>query len=454
MLDPFHLASGTASLLLLVTSPAWTTDSPPEGPRSAAMRVLDRARAQNGELDPDWLEQRLLTSSAGSLERLAVALSGHTADCSAEEECVHLEPESSLRLRAALRDLALEVGARATQHAASTAERTELARHGLDLCALAGTEREMELVVALATPAEGAPVDEVLGARLQLAVSSILTRCPPAYAELEAALASMPLPILSRALAAVGSQDSPRALGLLPAFLDRDAKFDIAVMSHLSRLAARHPGVLDDSQIGSLRTRLWAVEAAVRRQAAEALGWLEDEQSVGPLLDLLIDESRGVQRSAHWALGRITGLTMEVGDPRWRTWHESELVWWEERAQAVRHDLASRSAEEVIAALHELSLHRLHATELAQWIEPLASDHRPAVASRACSALGAFGKRSSIASLLAALEHPDTRPRRAAHRALHEITAWELPPSPTDWRQAFQQGGPEGSPQDLRKSSR
>jgi len=61
----------------------------------------------------------------------------------------------------------------------------------------------------------------------------------------------------------------------------------------------------DSDTLNHLLTQLQSDDISVREAAAGALGMIESEQAVQPLIDALQDESAEVRKEAAWALGEM-----------------------------------------------------------------------------------------------------------------------------------------------------
>jgi HEAT repeat protein len=434
--DDRILEHGLAVLLLALPLGAGSGDDFSTQETDLASLVMQQVRSGSG-LDENWLHDRLIAEPAASLEHVAIALEEHDATCSPSGNCVHLTAESRDALGAELRRLAR----RMAEDMQRDPEKREIhAARGLELCALAGGAEEMGLALGFVSLVEGEPRSSRLDARLQFAVRHMLRRSPGAWRELETALrGSLPSPVWARLIQAVGDEGSERAILLLAGILDRRPELDRTLLSQINRLADAHGSALDEGRVARVRGKLSSSDATVRRQTAELLGRLHDSRSVESLLGLLKIGEAGVRKSAHWALRRITGLTMRPEDPRWHTWYEQELLWWEGRSAHLRNMLRNGSDPEVIAAMNEISPHRLHAEEIAAEFEALTLDHRPMVASTACSILGSLGRAASLPALLEGLQHRDPRVRDSAHRALKRMTGLPLPPNAALWRETLTQ---------------
>jgi len=106
-------------------------------------------------------------------------------------------------------------------------------------------------------------------------------------------------------------QEAARALTRIGiASFDPLVKTLTAAGSAGRRNAAWALGALDDRRaVQPLTTSLKDAEAAVREQAAWALGAIDDARAVQPLIAAIRDTSPGVRRQSAWALGAIDDAT-------------------------------------------------------------------------------------------------------------------------------------------------
>ena len=146
--------------------------------------------------------------------------------------------------------------------------------------------------------------------------------------------------------------------------------------------------------------RLSRKEAAVRRDAAVALGQLRDERALESLKAALRDRDEGVRRRAISALGRI--------------WRLSQLVGLGDDEAAVR-----QGAAEALGTLGD-----------AQAVEPLIAalrDGNADVRSAVTEALGQLDDERAVQPLVEALDDGNRNVQRGAAKALQDLAPWAIP---------------------------
>lgn len=149
-----------------------------------------------------------------------------------------------------------------------------------------------------------------------------------------------------------------------------------------------------DPVLGTLRSHLWIA----RRNAAWALGALDDGRAVAALIEALKDPEASVRHQVAWALGAI-------GD---RTAVPALIAALRDSADTVRSQAAwalgalddSRAVDGLMAAL---------------------SDSSASVRRQAAWALGAIGDSRAVPGLIPALKDPDAGVRRQAAWAIGAI---------------------------------
>src|SRR4030095_5408136 len=139
-------------------------------------------------------------------------------------------------------------------------------------------------------------------------------------------------------------------------------------------------GLVESSALPRMRASLQSTDPSTKREAALALGRVGDDGAVTSLIPLLEDPSSGVRDNAVWALQKITCLHFGSDVERWKRWSEAEAEWWARREAECAARLESGSAQEAIAAIREMSQHRLDRQALAKVLLPsLARPEAPVV---------------------------------------------------------------------------
>jgi len=295
----------------------------------------------------------------------------------------------------------------------------------------------------LARLAEGEDEDGLLSrgfaSAFEDAVREILARESGAGAALRSTALRVPTAVgrsLATALAGLGGE---RALAELSALLGFDRALDPTLLAQIARVARPAPKPVDEAIVQQVRNCLAAEEPQGLAAVSDALGSLEDLESLDGLLLLLDHPGASVRGSAHRALKAIAGVSLPAERARWEPWIAEERAWFADRAPDVVAGLASRNRMTLVQSLGEIGMHRLHRRELC--LEVAALLERPAADERslACQSLSQLGSRACVPQLIHALEDEDPGVRGGAWAALRSITGADLPAETSAWA-AFLEG--------------
>ena len=352
-----------------------------------------------------------------------------------EGEPVPLALSRQRVLRAVLGELPREVLAdflRARWNETESGARERLV--AMELLAVHGGAAEVGLLLELVTPAD--PEERIHfadGRALRQALADLLTRDPEAFESLretwsELHRASEALVI--RAVGAAGRGDglllATWALGL------EDARVSL-ILAEVGQLAAVAEGRTPPGLLAHVRRALVDEDRAVRQAAALTVARLGDLESIPTLIDLLWEGGLRREGNAHWALRQLTGEDFGTDVQRWTAWYEAEEAWFFAEAPAVFELLTSSDPEQVVAAVREVSKHRLHPEERAYELAFLADHPRRGVRELTCATLRDIGSWQAVPALVDALELRDGSSNPPAAAALVAITGHELPPEPEAW---------------------
>jgi hypothetical protein len=407
-------------------------------PEAGALAAELATRLRAGTATREWLLMALQRSTHETREALLAALVPPTDAVRSPSAGI---PDPGLPDAAALRE-ALLAGARSLSSPpeptqAASAARAAEASIALEILEALGRAPDLAAAVNVTLAAAGTSEDTALARAFERAAQALLARDTKTWDVLRSIVANVPLALAARLLAAAGACDTPLALQSLGLFLDHDAELDAATLSHVARLCVRFPDAIQPNYAERLCSFLGSPDAPVREQAALVVGRLEHEASTGKLIVLQFDEAPGVRANACWALQRISGLSYRAGDRRWQEWYDAETTWWVSKAPEVFDELGSRNRATLVAAVHELSRHRLARKELVSVIADLTYEADPELVALACKSLGSLGSRTAIPVLLEVLEQPEDLAREAAGAALSRITGLEVPADAEAWSAAL-----------------
>lgn len=313
------------------------------------------------------------------------------------------------------------------------------AQVGLDLIGVHGDADDLPRCLHLATPRpthEVAPYREV-GGRLAEAVTALLLRDSRAYTRVARSYGMGHEWLDLYLVRSLGGARTSRALQQLPSLLGVVHRLDAAVLVEVGNVARTVEQPLSDG--GGLRVRryLEAIDAEQRKQAAVAVGRLDDYEAVEGLIELLADRERGVRTNAYWALREITAMTIDADPARWRLWFDDETGWWAQEAHGLLAYLDHPDSAEVCRAINECATKRLFRRELTAPLLPMLRHPDPTVVRAACSALFALRAADAAPAMVGVLERPETEVRAHAHAMLAGLTGRELPAEPEAWRAAL-----------------
>ena len=274
---------------------------------------------------------------------------------------------------------------------ASTAERVEaltaLTPH------LAGDD--LDLILRLSDAGPSAPLSPELRQPLFEAARALLERAPgqidsiPQRATLLDSTAASPL---VRAVALVGDEHAWPALDRL---LGQDTHLDRVCLSSIQTLASLHPGTAPAQVPARVGAYLTEADSMLVRNALSALEALDAQDRHKELIAFLGHEDEGIRDEAFHALRGVTGLELPADAERWLQWLEDEEAWWLTESHDVFANLEGGEQSETLAALGQLTQHRLRRDEIAARILPLFELDSSTLQVAACEALGALGARAA-----------------------------------------------------------
>jgi hypothetical protein len=328
---------------------------------------------------------------------------------------------------------------RAVLHAhAAPGDPADRVATSLRLLGALGAAAELETMVKLASPVapvEG--VDREVRTQLQESLAELLRRDGRALYEVPKYFEEAYRPLWGPLARGVGGSGSVGALDPLARMLNRDRELDGLLLPQIGHLAGK-AAEGSEWHIGlAVRGCLVDPRPGIRREAAIALGKLQDGESVGELIGLLDDDSSGVRKSALWALRAISGQDLGDQPTRWRAWYLEELQWWREVYPGVLETLRRGEPDEIGPAVAEMSLRSLFRHSMATDLASLLQHERPEIRLRACVALRELDSMAVARELVAALSDEDGAVREAACEALRAASDYTLPPEPELWIEAL-----------------
>lgn len=272
---------------------------------------------------------------------------------------------------------------------------------------------------------------------VELALAAQIERRPAALGLLVHAAESAG-PELCCALArSAGRVRSGPCIEFLAELLGRHEASDPVVLGALGELAESGL-VVEGEALGHLRALLASDSLETQRAAAVVLGRLRDEESLGALTDLLVDQDPRLSSAARWSLRLLVGVDLGPTPEPWLAWLERERAWWTDQAPLVLETLRSDQPGKVHEAIRALTQHPILRHGICDALGPLLVHPDRSVALAACEAMENLQSARALSWLAAAQSSEDERVREAAHGTLCRLTGLQIPADAGLWDQALQ----------------
>ena len=268
---------------------------------------------------------------------------------------------------------------------------------------------------------------------LESSLASLLRRDPGGFERLEDSWSSLPESWLDELVRAAGRTADPECLRLFADLFTWAPSEQRLIASQLPLVGPSDDLELNAELAGALRTLLVEGSKEDVQAAALALAQLEEFSAVSDLVQLLEDPRPGVAGNAHAALVQLTARSLSSSAELWRRWLEDERRWLEREHDATVRRLGSREEHVQLAALKELSRHRLERHELAREASASLFSEHESVRVMAAQVLTELGSRWSSRELLLGLSDSSEAVRLACHAALVRITGVRAGTSPEEW---------------------
>ncbi len=309
----------------------------------------------------------------------------------------------------------------------------ELRVAGLEVLAEVAQDGDLELLLELAwVPAETSPRDPLLLA-LRESVRRLLGRDSRAFVSLQNLIPEAAPEHQAHLLRALAEAGGERALRALSHLLDFAPRLAGQILREIAIAAERGVPPYGEDVLKSVRQLLLGEDEGLRRDAALALGPLQDFDSIPVLIDCLETGGAGVHDAALWSLRTMTGLRFADSQARWLSWHAQETRWWSEEYPRLVEALRSEDVAAAADGIRRLALHRLFRHEIARDLAEVVRHPRPELRLLAVNGLAEVGSRGSAPELMDALEDPEVPVRAAACAALRDLFASELPCERQAW---------------------
>lgn len=296
-----------------------------------------------------------------------------------------------------------------------------------------GSADHLKLLARLTQPFhERGPVLPELRAGFSAALGPILARDAAALEQARALLSECPPGLASSIVEALAGVRTGAATRILADLLGRSPGLDPLLLARLGeRGPLRESGA--ESVFESVRRYLKKSDPALVSAAALACGRLGDDGAVETMIHLLEHPEERVRRSVFAALEQVSGLALGPEPARWTGWHQAEMRWWEEEAEALLLRIERGRGLEFVRAARAVLEHRLFRDRIAEAFAQTLQRGGRAEILLACRALEQLCSPQAVRALIECLERPDPEVRAAAWKALRATTGVELPPEVDSW---------------------
>lgn len=307
----------------------------------------------------------------------------------------------------------------------------------LELLGASVTVSELEELAEWSDPGVGQDrVDARVRTAFGAALAATMRRLPETVDAVPRLMERAHLSLLPAALDALAGGGQARALDALGRLLGGRDAVNVLVLVEMGQLARVLPHPIDPGVRARARSFLVAADRSVLLEAIKAVEYMDDQEAIASLLEILSGGDMAAGERAHRALVSITGQHLPPRPEAWTDWYRGAMEWWQGEAQddlqaLFDEDNASRSR-----ILMELSKRRVHRHGIAERIAPLLTRDDSTLAVLACAVLGHLGSALSTHALIDALASPNVELKRAAYLALCRISGSDHGEDPNAWEAA------------------
>lgn len=289
-------------------------------------------------------------------------------------------------------------------------------------------------MLAIALTAEEKALDPKLEKALRRGVAGVLERSDRALTLLEHNWRTGRPELIPALALAVGDTRDPQGVALLADILEWHPEQSLLLMSQI-QVIGPSPMQSVNLELGRmLAPLLRGDDARLASAALLTLAALRDEALVPRAIELLEGDSEALARDAHSALSRVTGVSFPPVRALWHNWHKGEVEWFSRDSRHAIDHLDSDKNEEIVAAIRELSQHRLYRAELVEALGEALAHPSPTIRVHVCRGLQQLGSEAAVPALVLALDDEDEQVRKSAWQALVDLTGLNDPPDAPLWR--------------------
>lgn len=292
----------------------------------------------------------------------------------------------------------------------------------IELIGVTGKGADLATAVQAALPLEpGGAFDPPAVQAVEKACASLLASDCGTFAFLRPAILNTPPGLAGYLIRAAGHTPTPRTLDLFVDILGFEPCLDLTLLSQIGRMTRGQPPPFDEHLRARVREYLSDPDRQLVRTAVMTLAELQDEDAIPQLIDMTKSGDAAFSGAAFLALERTAGLSLPRRTDRWLSWLATEQAWIIGAAPLLRAALEGDDLPRALAALTEISRHRLGRQRLAAAVAGLLVHEDRRVRLESCRTLRALGCIVARESLEQALQDDDPEVTAAAQSALRAL---------------------------------
>jgi hypothetical protein len=275
------------------------------------------------------------------------------------------------------------------------------ARVAIEYLTLRSSSADYEDAFVIATPHDSAThrMAQDTSDTLMRMIMATIIRDRSSFARLERLWPGAHPAVRRSLLTALGNSLDVEAAPLLTRLLGGEVSSDVLILIQLAKAGRHRLAPLDDSSYERIRVYLRRDEPKLRASAAQALGRLDDQESVDRLIGMLEDKNASVRVGVHFALKLLTAMTLDSSTRPWRSWYESERRWYNEERPGLFEKLRTIEPKQMAPMLRELAAHQLYRRELGELLVPFLTDPDPEIVRMVIAAMQGLRADTAVDAL-------------------------------------------------------
>lgn len=295
-----------------------------------------------------------------------------------------------------------------------------------------GTGAGLGRVFELAADPQAQELQPELEDALRTALAGILTRDPEAASRLGTLWQRVPPPLLPAVVFAFGDAHDGRGLSLLFEALAAHPDLLPVVAAQVARTGRSPWPEVNREVCTHLREEFAKATPQLSATLLQALGALDDADSIELFIAQLSSEHEAVRTAAQWSLQHAS-CTDKADAAAWERWYDAEAAWQRTTYPQLAADLDGEVPTRIVDAVRQLRAHPLYRHAVARDLGALLRSGTPSLRALACRMMDEIGSIEAAPALVAALSDEHAEVAGAARDALKRITGRDLGANAQAW---------------------